>query len=249
MHTPEVVPRVPQGDHVRVVLKLLTEGIRQAGKAPHTHSHVQVLPLDVRSRDVFGVGVAGDGLRDRADTGRGAVSRIRFKIPAVDLNQHGIVDAAAERILDSGQVHSVAVRRQLDAIGQPRLNVLKEYRCKPGASLSHEPADNELCLRLNGGKSPDIATDTVPLQFLLSTFFCLQPTNDQISSTCTRLALTFRTTLLWNSVQAVPTLTSKRRIAPLETPVMRDVDRTEHPSTSAVMTATFFAILITFAMT
>jgi hypothetical protein len=33
-----------------------------------------------------------------------------------------------------------------------------------------------------------------------------------------------------------------------DTPVMRDVDRTEQPSTSAVMTATFFTVLITFAI-
>jgi hypothetical protein len=61
----------------------------------------------------------------------------------------------------------VAVRRQLDTIGQPRLNVLKEYRRKPRVPLPHEPADNDLCLRLDSGKSPDIATDTVALDFLL----------------------------------------------------------------------------------
>jgi hypothetical protein len=48
-------------------------------------------------------------------------------------------------------------------------------------------------------------------------------------------------------VQAAPTLTSSRRIAPFDTPVMRDVERMEAPSTNAEMTATFFAVLITFA--
>jgi hypothetical protein len=105
MHATEVVPRVPERDHVRVVLKLLTEGVGEPGEAAHTHSHVQVLALDVRSRDVLGVRAAGNCLRDCTDTSRGAVSSIRFKIPAVDLNQRGVVDATAERILDSGQVY------------------------------------------------------------------------------------------------------------------------------------------------
>jgi hypothetical protein len=44
-------------------------------------------------------------------------------------------------------------------------------------------------------------------------------------------------------------LTSNRRTAPFDTPVSRTVERTEHPSTSAEMTAIFFAVLITLAMT
>ena len=41
-------------------------------------------------------------------------------------------------------------------------------------------------------------------------------------------------------------MASSRRIVPLATPVMRDVERTEQPSTSAEMTATFFAVLSLF---
>src|ERR1035441_3899019 len=89
----------------------------------------------------------------------------------------------------------------------------------------------------------------IPASNLASvTFFCLHPTKDQISSTCTRLAATLRIARSWYSAQAAPMLTSKRRMAPFDTPVSRDVERTEHPSTSAEMTATFFAVLITFAI-
>jgi len=76
MNPREVVVDVPNRDHVRVVLDLLRERIGQPGKAAHTHSHVEVLTLDVRGRYMLGIGVARDSLRDRADTGRGAVLRL-----------------------------------------------------------------------------------------------------------------------------------------------------------------------------
>ena len=139
MNAPEVVPHVPDRDHVRVVLNLLAERIGEPGKATHTHSHVEVLPFDVRSRNVLGVRVASHGLRDCADTSRGAVSGIAFKVAAIDLDEHGIVDSRTERIANGGQVHPMAVRGQLNAIRQSRLNVLKERRRKPRVSLSYHP--------------------------------------------------------------------------------------------------------------
>ena len=57
MHATKVEPRVPEGNHMRVILKILAESIRQARKAMHTHFHVVALPLNVRSRDVLGVRV------------------------------------------------------------------------------------------------------------------------------------------------------------------------------------------------
>src|ERR1022692_1177192 len=89
----------------------------------------------------------------------------------------------------------------------------------------------------------------IPASILATvTFFCLHPTNDQISSTCTRFAVTLRTMRSWYSMQAAPTATRSRRTAPLDTPVRRTVERTEQPSTSAERTATFFSKLLTFAM-
>jgi hypothetical protein len=52
----------------------------------------------------------------------------------------------------------------------------------------------------------------------------------------------------WYSAQALPTLTRRRRTAPLDTPVMRTVEPTEQPSTKAEITAIFFAVLITFTI-
>src|SRR3990167_1435633 len=79
-------------------------------------------------------------------------------------------------------------------------------------------------------------------------FFCLQPTKDQISSIWTRRAGTLRIAVSWYSAQARPTRPGKLRIVPFATPVRRDVERTEHPSTSAEMTATCLSVLRRFIM-
>ena len=63
MNPHEVVPHVENRQHVNVILKLLAKGISQSRKAPHAHSHVQVLPLDI----------AGNGRSFGAQTQRRAV--------------------------------------------------------------------------------------------------------------------------------------------------------------------------------
>jgi len=52
----------------------------------------------------------------------------------------------------------------------------------------------------------------------------------------------------WYSAQAVPTSASSRRMAPLATPVMREVERTEQPSTNADITATSFSMPRLYAL-
>jgi hypothetical protein len=57
MNSREVVVHVEQRQRRDVVVQLLTEGVRQPRKAPHVHSHVQVLPLDITRADVSRVGL------------------------------------------------------------------------------------------------------------------------------------------------------------------------------------------------
>ena len=64
-------------------------------------------------------------------------------------------------------------------------------------------------------------------------FLSLAPMNDQISSHCTRHVERLRTRSSCNCAHAVPISTRSFKIASFETPVMRDVDRTEHPSIRA----------------
>lgn len=76
-------PIVPDGvdrDHVDVVLKLLREPVRQAGKPPHRHAHREVRAFDVAGADVLWVGLALD--RDLANSGAvgGAVSTLTLPL-------------------------------------------------------------------------------------------------------------------------------------------------------------------------
>jgi hypothetical protein len=62
-----------------------------------------------------------------------------------------------ERIGNGGQIHLVAVRSQLHAIGKARGYILKEVRCIPGVPPSRKPANNQLAIGIDCDKRPRIA--------------------------------------------------------------------------------------------
>jgi hypothetical protein len=51
----------------RVILTFFTESIRQSGKAPHPHSHAQVVPLHVGCTHMIWVGIAAYNLHVAAN--------------------------------------------------------------------------------------------------------------------------------------------------------------------------------------
>jgi hypothetical protein len=88
----EVVVHVEQGEHRDVVLDLLREGVGQAGKAPHVHSHVEVLSLNVAGRNVSLIGGADNLDALGALTLRRAVALLCLRIIAVHLHKLRVVD-------------------------------------------------------------------------------------------------------------------------------------------------------------
>jgi len=50
-----------QSNGISVILDLLKESVRQSGKAPHTHSHRQILPFDIAGAYAFRFRIAADG--------------------------------------------------------------------------------------------------------------------------------------------------------------------------------------------
>jgi hypothetical protein len=70
---------------MNVIVNLLAERIRQARKPAHLHSHVEILALDVAGRDVLFSRVADDFDAFGAQTLRGAVASLPFRIVAVNL--------------------------------------------------------------------------------------------------------------------------------------------------------------------
>ena len=78
MNPCKVVVHMEQRHHVDVVVDFLRERIGQPSKAPHVHSHVQVLALDVAGRDVGLIGITADGDTLGAKTLRRAVTALRL---------------------------------------------------------------------------------------------------------------------------------------------------------------------------
>ena len=79
MNSHEVVIHEVQRDGMPVVVDLLRERIRQSREAAHTHSHREILALDVARGDVRLVGVSGDGLLRRASANGRAVTLLAFR--------------------------------------------------------------------------------------------------------------------------------------------------------------------------
>lgn len=157
MNPHKIIVHVEQRDHRDMVVKFLTEGIRQSGKSTHVHSHVQILALYVAGRDMAKIGSTDQLDSFGPKTLRGAVTLLPFGIVAEDLDQLRVVDPFAEGVRHGSQVHLVPVRGQLDSSAQPARNVLKELRRMPRVSPAYKPAKNQLGFCIDGGKSPDIA--------------------------------------------------------------------------------------------
>jgi len=82
-----------------VHVDLLGEGIGQSSEPAKPHADVEVLPFDVRRADVLPDRCASDGNLAGADAFAGAVFALgsRRRVFPVQLDQHGIIDVAAER--------------------------------------------------------------------------------------------------------------------------------------------------------
>src|SRR5690242_12353804 len=76
--------------------------------------------------------------------------------------------------------------------------------------------------------SSDVHVHTSPAPsigaFMVRTFFFFAPTNDQISSHCTRFASTLRTISSWKVAQAMPASTSNLVTVLMDVPVTRLIE-------------------------
>jgi len=158
MDAAEVVIHVVQRDMMRMVLKVLGECIRQAGKATDAHAHGQVLALDVGRRNVIRVRVANDGAMLNADALRWAVTLLsgvrRF---AVQLHKHGVINPDAEDILNGAQIGAVAIGGQLHAVAQAAGQILDERIGVTGIALADQPRRDQLGIGVNGRPRPHVA--------------------------------------------------------------------------------------------
>lgn len=72
------------------------------------------------------------------------------------LDELGIVDLWAERVLYSAKIGRESVCGQLDAVQDSASNVKHEFVCTGGIALPNELGDNQLGVRIDGNPGPDI---------------------------------------------------------------------------------------------
>src|SRR5260370_5680382 len=158
MYSAEVVIHEVQRQRVLVILNLLGERIREPGETSHVHPHGEVLPLNVTSRNVIPVGIPDDGRCNSADTLRGTVARFwPLRFVAVQLDQHRVVNLRPKSYLNGGQISSVAVCSQLNAVGDTRSQIVHEVLRVPRIASANAPARNNLGVSAESRPRPDIA--------------------------------------------------------------------------------------------
>jgi hypothetical protein len=166
MYSREVMMHVVQREHSDMVVQLFAKGVRQASEASHIHPHVEILTLDVGSRNKLVVRVADDIHALCAKTLRGAVAFLSFSGIAEHLNQLRIVYSFAKRVRNGSQIHLMAVRCQLDSIRQSACYILKEVRRIPRVPRTYRPANHQLRIGVDRRVRPNISLISPILEML-----------------------------------------------------------------------------------
>jgi hypothetical protein len=143
-----------------VILDLLGKRVGQARKAAHRHTHRKVRPLDVGGRYQVHVRAAHDrGLYcTRADCGTVAALPFLCRRQRVGLNKLGEIGTSpTERVFDCRDVAEGAIRRDLNAVGEARSNVMDEGVARVSTTRPDQPRDRKFGLGINSGERPNIA--------------------------------------------------------------------------------------------
>jgi hypothetical protein len=89
------------------------------------------------------VGVAADNGLARAHANCGAVSSFRrFARCPVNLLQHRVINLGTEGVLDRAQICAMSICRELNAIRQPRFQIVNEMVRATGVTMTDKPARN-----------------------------------------------------------------------------------------------------------
>src|SRR2546425_1999644 len=113
MDTAEVIPGHIERDRMFQVLQLPAVSVGQARKPPKLASQGQIAPLDVRSRDVAGIGPPVFDAWDGSDyPARGSVPFGASDIVTrKQFDELGIICTTRKMFLDSGNVPAQPIRR------------------------------------------------------------------------------------------------------------------------------------------
>ena len=124
--------------------------------------HVEILSLNKARADVSCVRVAGDFNFLAANALGGAVSSVLSA--SVQLLKHRVIDLALKRRVHGTKVDAQLVRRELNAVAEPRPNVVHERSGRRGIACSNRSRYAQLRVRINGRPRPDIASVRVSVE-------------------------------------------------------------------------------------
>ena len=143
----------------------------------------------------------------------------------------------------------MAVGGQLNAIFQAGSQIADEGFCALGRAKADQVIDRQLGIGIQ--RNPHVQTSPYPRTPSCSgaTFLWLDWQKLQISSHCTRFALTLRIVASWYSAQAFPASIRSFVMVLIETPVTRVIARMPMPSTSNCRICARFSIGRTFMAT
>src|SRR6478672_2243355 len=98
MNAAKVVIHVVNRQRSNMMFDLLGECVRQPSEASHMHPHREILALDKTSADVLRIRIADLGASLATNALCWRIARVsRFRVSAVQLHEHRIVDVIMER--------------------------------------------------------------------------------------------------------------------------------------------------------
>src|ERR1035438_1462242 len=163
MNPSEVAVHEVQSHSIAMIIKLLRESVCEPRKAPHVHSHGQVLPFNVVGADVCWIGIAAHLFHLATDANRWRVSSFVFEGSTVNFVKLGVIHIRSKSIFNRFQICFVAIRRDLHAILDSTGTILHEVFCPIPSTPANAEADNQLRLDVDSNPSPHIA----PTNFLV----------------------------------------------------------------------------------
>jgi hypothetical protein len=160
MNAAEIVIREVQRNGGFQMRQPFAERIREPRKTPHRHSHGQVLPLDERRTDVFGIGIAhsdfGYNPRD-AWWGVPRFGSVKLPVIAKHLRKLREVAFGSKALRNAHGVVVQSIRGELHAVGNALIQVPeKGPRIRPHA-LADAKRRHQLGLRVDGNVNPLVA--------------------------------------------------------------------------------------------
>lgn len=159
-----VVPSEIQSERGLQVLPLLTESVGKASQSANLHSHGEVLSLDVRCTNPFGIRLAPHGFNR-------CVHHLGWRIPVFFIGGGGkrfdelaVVYLHSKTGMDCVEVRSEAIGSDLEVSRRGTLQLLREGHRVSRRASSEMPCQNQFCVALNCNKAIGVAAKRIAVQ-------------------------------------------------------------------------------------